>query len=387
MLSDLIYLPVNWIDGMKISRAHFQQTENYFTEQLRDGTAQQLTDYNFGILPAERSLDLAVFCDLNQQISVELNSCKAITPNGSRIQVATQDAVKINASFKDIAGKYGLQTAQSQNLYIIITVNPFERISFGEPPANENPPRHPHTRPDQRLDLVPAEYINSIQLANSLVIGKITYQNGELLFDKEFIPSCTAVNSMPVLLDWYIKFRQLLETWEQYCIRIIQKINSKTQAQQPNALATNIQHLSEKILEQLVLQKLPFQWFIHKSAPIYMCALLLQNIQYVFTVLKCYAEKDREELLNYFTEWTEIQAGSFDNQTLRVLQIQYNHYDTGQTLSEIMGIYDFYIQLFQKLAQLEFIGKRKGQNIFVIEQQVPSPNSTEKPNSRWSPLS
>lgn len=387
MPSDLIYLPVNWIDGMKISRSHFQQTENYFTEQSRDCTAQQLTDFNFGILPAERSLDLAVFCDFNQQINVDLNSCKAITPNGSRIQVSASDAVKINTGFKDLAGKYGLQTAQSQNLYIIITVDPFQRVPFGEPQANENPPRHPHTRPGYKMDLVPAEYINSIQLASSLVIGKITYQNGELLYDTHFIPSCTAVNSMPALLDWYIKFRQLLESWEQYCVRIIQKINSKAQAQQPNVLANNIQRLSEKILEQLVLQKLPFQWTVHKSAPIYMCTLLLQNIQYVYTILKCFSEKDREEMLNYFTEWTELQAGGFDNQTLRVLQIQYNHYDTGQTLNEIMGIYDLYTQLFQKLAQLEFIGKRKGQNIFVIEQQVSSPNSTEKPNNRWSPLS
>lgn len=385
MLSDLIHLPVNWIDGMKISRTHFEQTEDHFNEQLRDSRAQSLTEYNFGILPSERSLDLAVFCDLNLQISIELNACKALTPNGSRVQVLSRETEALHINFKDIASKFGLQTSQPQQLFIILTIDPFQRVPFGEALMNENPARHPNTRPDTRLHLVPAEFINTVQLANSLVIGKILFQNGELVFMKEFIPACTAVNSLPAMLDWYIRFRQLLETWEQYCIRIIQKINSKVQAQQPTALSENIQKLSEKILEQLILQKIPFQWIIPKSAPIHLCAALLQNIHYINAVLKCYAEKDREEMLNYFAEWTDTQAGSIENLTQHALQLQYNHYDPVAILNEIGQVYDAYIRLFQRLSQLEFIGKRKGQNIFVIEQEVKQP--TEKPNSRWSPLS
>jgi len=378
MPMDQVPLPVNWIDGMKISKAHFLQTENYLHDQLREGAVQQLTDFNFGMLPAERSLELAVFCDLNQQVSVELNSCKAVTPNGSRIQVGMQDAVRLQVNFKDIANKYALQTAVSQNLYVAVTVNPFQRIPCGEPPAHESPPRHPYTRPDVRLDLLPAAHINSDQLGSSLIIGKITYQNGELLFIKEFIPSCAVVSSLPSLLGWYVKFRQLLENWEQSCVRIIQKINSRLQAQQPNALSENIFKLSEKTLEHLIRQKTVFQWVMHKSPPIQMCAALVGNIQYVHTVLKCFAEKDREEMVNYFSEWTDVQAGTFENQALRALQLQYNHYDIAQVLGEIEQVYDTFIQLFFKLSQLEFIGKRKGQNVFVIEQEVP--------NSRWSPL-
>jgi hypothetical protein len=387
MLSDMIHLPVNWVDGMKISRAHFEQTEDYFNEQLRDGRAQTLTEHTFGILPSERSLDLAVFCDYNQQISIELNACKALTPNGTRIQVLGKEVPNINVNFKEIATRYGLQTSQSQLLSIIIMIDPFQRVPFGEALINENPPRHPNTRPGTRLELVPAEFINTIQPANSLVIGKILYQNGELLFLKDFIPACTSVNSLPAMLDWYIRFRQMLENWEQSCIKIIQKINPKVQAQQPNALAENIRLLSEKMLAQLVLQKMHFQWIIPKSAPVHLCVALLQHIQFINAILKCYPEKDREELLNYFAEWTDTQAGAMDNQTQQVLQLQYNHYDPVAALNEIGQLYEAYIRLFQRLSQLEFIGKRKGQNIFVIEQEVKQPNNAEKPSNRWSPLS
>jgi hypothetical protein len=392
MVSDLQYLPVNWIDGMKISRKHFEETERYVQEQLRDVSAQRLADFEFGILPSEKPLDLTVFCDFNQHINIELTGCTAITPNGTRIHVHSKDPIKVTSHFKEIAGKFGLQTSQTQNLYIVLSINPFERIPTGEPLMNESPPRNPYSHPEIKLDIIPAEHINPVHLPGSLVIGKISYQNGELLYQKDFVPSCTAINSLPSLVEWYGKFRQQLENWEQYCIRIVQKTNSKTQTQQSNTLALSIQKLSEKILEQLVMQKLYYQWMVGKSAPIYLCGLLLKNIHYIHAVLQCYPEKDREEMLNYFAEWTDVQAGMIENQTLRALQLQYNHYDLQFVLGEISQVYQTFLQIFQKLSQLDFIGKKKGQNIFVIEQQVKEtkptpPPSSEKPNTRWSPLS
>jgi hypothetical protein len=392
MLPDLSRLPVNWIDGMKISRKHFEETEQYMQEQFRDLGAQRLKSFDFGILPAEKSLDLNVFCDYNQQIRVELNACKAVTPDGTRIQVLPGEPAQLNTNFKEITSRFGLQTSQSQNLYLLLSILPHQRIATGEPLMDENPPRHPHTRAEIKLDLVPAEQINSTKLSASLVIGKITYQNGELLYQKEFIPSCSAMNSHPLLEEWYNRFRLTLENWEQYCLKIVQKTNSKTQTQQPNSLAASIQRLSEKMLERLVADKVVFQWIIPSEAPIFFCAMLLKNIHYIHAALQCYSEKEREEMLNYFAEWTDVQAGTIENQTTRALQLQYNHYDVQSVLFEINQIYNAFIQIFLKLSQLDFIGKRKGQNIFVIEQQVKetkpaTPPPPEKPGSRWSPLS
>ncbi|MBS1948755.1 MAG: hypothetical protein JST47_13410 [Bacteroidetes bacterium] len=391
MLGDLNYLPVNWVDGMKISRLHFDQSGQYLHEQLRDVAARNLTPYNFGILPAEHAFEINVFCDFSQQINIELNTCKAITPNGCRIQLLPAEPVKLNTNFKEIAKKFNLQTSQSQSLLIIVTVNLFERVPVGEPLMNENPPRHPFTKADLKLDLIPAEQVNQSQLQASLVIGKIVYQNGELLHHKEYIPASCSIASLPALEEWHRLFRQQLESWEQYCTRIIQKINSKTQSQQQTTLSISILKLSENMLKQLASQKLYNQWIIGQAAPVNMFVFLLSNIQFINTLLVCYPEKEREEMLNYFAEWTDVQAGSIDLATAKSLQLQYNHFDIQQVFSEINQIHQLYIQIFQKLSMLDFIGKKKGQNIFVIEQEVketkPQNPPQEKPNSRWSPLS
>lgn len=391
MPGDLNHWPVNWIDGMKISRKHLEETGQYLEERVRDAAALRMTGYNFGILPAEGSLDLSVFCDTGLKIQIELNSCKAITPDGSRIQILPDAPLKVVANFKDIITRSGLPMAQSHTLFIVLSINPFQRLPTGDPHTEENPPRHPYTKPDCRIDLFLSDELDTDQLADSLVIGRIAFQQGELQVQKDFIPACTVMNGLPALTGWYQKFRQALESWEQYCMKIVQKINSKPPTQQTNVLAGSIQKLSEKMLEQLVKQKIQYQWILGKSAPIHLCVSLLENLQYLETIQQCFAEKDREEMLNYIAEWTESQAGTIENQTRRVLQITYSHYDVAQTLGEIFQAYQSCIQIFQKLSQLEFIGKKKGQGIFVIEQEVKEnkpiqPNPVQKPGGRWSPL-
>ena len=391
MPGDLNHLPVNWIDGMKISRKHFEQTGLYTEARIRDMVALQLTDYNFGILPSPQSLEMTISVDSNLLIQIELNSCKAITPDGSVILVLPEDSLKIKTNYKDILSKSGLALSPAQQLYVILSTDIFRRLPAGEPLMEENPPRHPYTKPEIGINIFPAELLDPGKLMNGLLIGKIIYQNGELIVQKDFVPSCTSMNSLSVLTGWFTKFRQALETWEQYCLKIVQKINSKVQSQQPNVLANSIRKLSEKMLEQLVRQKTYIQWIGSKSAPIHLCASLLENIQYIHTVLQCYAEKDREEMLNYFAEWTDAQAGTLENQTLSVLQLSYSHYEISTVLNEIYQSYLTYIQIFQKLSQLEFIGKKKGQGIFVIEQEVketkaPAANPVQKPGGRWSPL-
>ncbi len=388
MPGEMSYLPVNWIDGMKISRTHFEATGLYTESIARDVAALGINGFNYGILPLKPAFDLRVSCDFNQQINVILAACQAVTPGGFRISVAGEEPVTASANFKEIAGRYNLTTAQTRQLLLVLSVNPFKRNPAGEPLMEETPPRHPFTRPDIRLDLVPAETLLPAQLGGSLVIGRIDYQNGELQIQKEFIPACTAVESLPALTAWFKTFRDLLDNWEQYCVRIIQKINSRTQTAQPNLLANNILKLSEKMLEQLVRQKISFQWTFAQQPPVFFCSALMENIYYAQAAQQFYGEKDREEMLNYFAEWTDTAPGALEKQTAQLFGLTYHHNDIAGTLTMIHQTYQSYVLIFLKLSQLDFIGKKKGQNIFVIEQEVKpvNPPPTPKQNSRWSPL-
>jgi hypothetical protein len=378
------HLAVHWIDGMKISRQHFEETQNHLEESIQDGNALQLTDYQFGILPTANSLEYKAFFDTQQkQVKIDLHACNAITPNGTRVQVVPEDGLQAELDLGEMLSPPG----ETQQLFIFVNIDPFKRIAIGEPKTNENPPRSPFTKPDIQISVVPSTQIQTNSLSSQIIIGAIDYANGKLARRQQFLPPCTSVSSLPDMLEWYHKFQGYLNALEQNCYKIIQKVNAK--AKQQNALGLNVQKLSERLLAQLVGQKTHFRWVSIKSAPIFLGELLLRNIELIYATLQCYTEKDKEELLNYFGEWTNLPAGALEQQTIQVQQINYDHYDVEGIFSSIDQIYTAYGQVFEKLAQLDFIGKRKGQGVFVMEEKVkenkPSPSPNKKA-ARWSPL-
>src|SRR6187455_2837546 len=107
MLPELKYLPVNWVDGMKISDSHFKQLELAFADAVRDAYAAGLTKYNFGLLPPapdqRSSFDLHVNIDSARLIKATLTECRAVTPGGARIELVRNNSVeklKLDASYK-----------------------------------------------------------------------------------------------------------------------------------------------------------------------------------------------------------------------------------------------------------------------------------------------
>jgi hypothetical protein len=387
MLSEFNHMSVNWVDGMKISRKHFQQTDDHVAELVQDATAVQVTSFSFGILPGDRSLGMEVQCDFSQQISVELGHCNAVTPNGSRIVVTPSYNIKKVTHFKEIADKYALQLANAQTLYILVSVNPHNRVPMGEPSPDENPPRHPYTRPEINLDILPSEQIKTLYLGNILIVGKIVYNNGELIYQREFIPPCSATESLAIVKDWYNRFRQNMDSLETSSYKIIEKIKNKGQV---NNLTTCIGQLAERIAFQVAGIRTAWRWLIPAAPPVYMCEALMRILNTVNATLLSYSSTDREEVLNYFNEWTDLQQGNIERQTAQALQVQYDHYNLQHVVSTINQAFSMYQQIFEKMVSLEYIGKHKGESKIYIEQKVEIQQTVtqeKKPEkSRWSPL-
>jgi len=397
MFVDLMHLPVNWVDGMKVSRAHLEDSGRYLEDRLRDIMSLQAGADQFGILPAPGSLDLSIVIQSGGWVNADLYSCKAVAPNGSRIQVLPDDAVKTSVAFDELARNYQLQTSAPQQLMVVITTDVVRRVPWGAPAAGENPPRHPFTKASVSLDIIPAGQLNTSQLSNSLIVGKLWYRNGEIQQDTNFIPPCTAVRSLHSLSAWHIQYLKLLEEWESCCIAIIRKTEAKTNtssnsAGQSNSLTASIQKFCSGILLQLVNGKFFLRYILPASAPVRMAAPLMDNIFLVNALLQCYPEKEREEMLGYAEERTDTQAGAFEKLTQGALGIEYDHHDIYTCLNAIRDVYQHYVLVFRKLAQLDIIGRRKGQQIFVIEQEMKenrppaSGPQASKPGGRWSPL-
>ncbi|MER3498859.1 MAG: hypothetical protein C4308_09625 [Chitinophagaceae bacterium] len=380
-------MPVNWVDGMKISRRHFQQQDGFTNEAIQDALAVQINPFNFGILPAEHALKMEVQCDFSQQIFVQVTHCNAVTPNGSRIYIIPSFDINTVTHFKEIAEQYGLQLAQPQTLLILLSVNPFDRVPYGEPAVDENPPRHPFTRPNTKLDILPVDQIKTLYLGNILVIGKISYINGELIYQREYIPPCASISSLPIVKEWYNRFQNSLNSIEHSCFKIIEKIRAKGQT---NVLTNGIGKIVDKFAYEIANTKTYFRWLVPYAPPVHMCEVLSRLLHLLNATLLTFSPSDKEEVINYFSEWTDMVQGNIERQLNQALQAPYEHYDLQKTFGTIFQAYSTYQQIFEKLVQLEYIGKHKGDSKIYIEQKVEMPSVTGvKPAekaSKWSPL-
>ncbi|MBD2701058.1 hypothetical protein IC229_10465 [Spirosoma sp. BT702] len=382
-IPDLTYLPVNWIDGMKIARRHFTEWENFMHDQLRDSNSLGLSRFRYGILPAEGALDMQVQCDFNQQIRVHLRSCRGITPHGGRIDYHNPaEGITCTTSFAALAETYGLQTGKPQTFDVVLTVDPFKRVPAGEPVLTETPPRHPYTRPNYQLNVVPSGQVRPGELNYQLIIGRVRYGNGEVQQDTDYLPACTSIHSLPKLQQWYQQFGKHLESLETNAYKILQKSKERDLK---NPLQNSTLLMAERLAFTLGDISTRYSWIIPYEPPIQMMELLMRPVQAIRVVMTMLSGREREEFVGYISEWADLTPGALEAQLNATLQLPYEHTELTKLLTEVEMLYRTLSNVFYKLAQLDFIGKRKGQNVFIIEHEVKE-TPPEKPRSRWSPL-
>lgn len=381
-------MAVNWVDGMKISRQHFIETDHYHTDQVRRAGAALLTPLNYGLLlPKDGSdpLEIQVLGDAGNQIRVKLNRCQAISPDGSMLDLEETDDLRLDTSLSGILEQYRLPMTQNLEIYIVLSVGMFERQPTGTPPESEIPVRHPYTLPLYRVSLVPSELINIDQWGGpGLIIGKLAYSNSELRVLHDFVPASCTVRSHKNLREWHSRWTGYLNDIEMYSFRILQKIKTKSQK---STLSDSVQMMVERLVSTMTIVNIGFQRLAPFEPPVQMVTSMCQTAQAVRVSLECLTDREKEELLGYLAEWADDSPGSIEKQLLAVIQAPYNHNDILPCLRVIDSFYSMWTALFLKLSQLEFIGKRKGQQVFIIESPVHEPPvQPEKTKSRWSPL-
>jgi hypothetical protein len=386
MPSEIKHFPVNWVDGMKISKSHLLSFQHSIDDQIRDSISTSHTSLNFGLLPhGKNSNDLQVNVDQAGNIHITLKTCIGISQNGSRIQILEDMPLSLHIPSNELLSGNNISFSDEALFYVAVTVNPFKRVPFGNPLENELPPRNPYTNPEYSLDLLLSTQVNLNQIDSStLIVGKLSYKKGEFKHHQEFIPACTTLLCHPNFIEFYNAAGDALVQIERSCFLILQKIRLKDQK---TPLSTSIYMLSERLGFDISAELLQFKAIIPTQAPVYLFVLLLRIPNIISTILTLLTPKEREELLTYLGEWTNLSAGNLETRTNDFLiNYAYNHNDPLLALSPIYEYLKMISELFSILSQLEFIGKRKGQSVFIVEHDVAKEN-TEKTKSRWSPLS
>lgn len=357
MLPQLKHFPVNWIDGMKISKSHFLQQERALNDQIRDVAGIQLNSYSYGLLPQSSStktpLDIQVNSDHSGYIRVRVAECRAITPGGVRIEI-TQHTQPVEASLQ-------IQEMQAQAYELILVADPFSRVPIGQPSPDETPLRQPNTNTNYRLEILPHPQTHQPEYSiYQLSIGRLRVDGEVVKLSEHYMPPCMQVSSLPRMLAIYNRLLQQLGHAEIATTDVIQKMLSK-----PNT--TNIDNAILVVAQQTMTYLAngidTFRLRYSQQPPLLMVEYFVRWARAISLTLNTLLRKDREDLLNYIHAWFELTPREFESLLRNLLTLEYSHDESQEALTKVENFSDKMVKLFQKLGEMQhsrdFVEKQK----------------------------
>ncbi|KPH14407.1 hypothetical protein [Chryseobacterium sp. ERMR1:04] len=378
MIQPLKHFAVNWVDGMKVSQKHLNDQDDFLIDTIRDSNSLAITTYNYGLLPIPAEFtDKTIFDVQNtatNDVQLVIKHCSAVTLAGYRVELADR---KVNV--KSLAKSRTEETPDGE-YYILISVNPFDKVPFGEVDPEEIPPRHPSTQPNHLIELVAVATLNSSYSGgNYLIAGKVDLKGNIAQIDSNFIPPCTSIQSHPALVEYYSSFGKSIGNLQQYAFKIIQKTSHKNQN---TALAQNVKYLCSTMVTIFGDMYFQFRNITPGQPPIFMVESFAKLALHLYNATQVLVPAELEEMLNYSLEWSEIAPHTLLNQLSLVAETNYEHHRCGEPLRDINLMLRSLETIFSKLSELEYIGQRK-ENIIVNEQEV---SSNSNPKRGWSVL-
>ncbi len=380
MIQPVKYNAVNWVDGMKISQKHFIDQENFVIDAIRDSGSQQINSFNYGLLPIATGVTnkniFEVYNTATSDVQLVINQCNAITPAGYRI--ALHD---LTVNIKSLM--HGMSSGENLKdgiYYILISVNPFDKVPFGDVDSEETPPRHPNTQAKHHIELLPESSVNHHHTSgNYLLIGRVMIQNNIAKADENFIPPCTSIHSHPTLLDRYNVFAKTMGNLQQYALKIIQKASFKNQN---TVLANNVKALCTTLINHSATTYFQYRNIVPQLSPVYFVDLFARQALLLFNITQTLPAQELEEMLNYSFEWSDVSPHLLLSQLSAVGEINYSHSQCGSYMVYIKNLLISLETIFEKLSSLEYIGQKK-ENIIVNEQEV---QKVSKEKRGWSIL-
>lgn len=365
MIQPVKHLAVNWVDGMKILEKHFTEHDNFIIDSIRDSNSLWINSFNYGLLPQssrneENNALFDIYNTATDDVQLIIRNCSAITAAGFRVEVrGYKTNVKSLLKSKTSISK--------EDYYILISVNPYEKVPYGDIDPDEKPPRHPYCVPQYHIDLMQTLMFNESQTnGNCLIIGKVTFDGDIVRADEDFIPPCVNIYSLPKLMYYYDNFAKMMGNIQKYAINIIQK---SAKSGQNSVLANNIKLMCNAVVNHIANVYFSYRNCIPEKSPIYMTEIFAQMALHLYNTTQSIAAAELEEMLNYTYEWSDIAPHNLLNQLSVVAEINYNHNSCGSYMANIELLLKYLDVTFKKLSELDYIGQRK-ENIIVNEQEI-----------------
>jgi hypothetical protein len=366
------YNPVNWIDGMKINKDHFIAQENALRAALHDAASINLSPLRYGVLPplAGENDTFNVKLSLDNQNALRVSTiwCRAVTMGGIYIDISpatiiqTDDGQKTSPTLLQF-----IPVKDELSYWVLLTVNPFERVPAGNPDPFEMPPRFPDAVAGYRVMVISNnQYKQYINHPYALVIGKLIQKGNAIEVEKDFIPPAYTVSAHPDLVSLHGEIDRFLSSMERRCLQISQKIHKKNQQ---NDLSQLVSFLCDRILLTIGPALTDLRWMNMYEPPVKLFIPVLSLARVIKNTIDLYQGSGKEELMNYLSEWCDLNPGDMENMLNNISALQYDHNNVNHLVQKISEFITTMSKLFETLSNLEFIGKRKDTGIFIKEEQ------------------
>ncbi|WP_394749142.1 hypothetical protein [Spongiimicrobium salis] len=365
MIEDLKNFKINWIDGMKISKEHFQNLQDYAANRSKDVSSVHMHRHGYGLLAAYLSEphEFAVNIDAHKSLKISIKKLRAITPNGNRIAITEQTpAVKQELIVEEFADK------KLEEGYVLLNLDVENPIAFGEQDPKEIPPRHPFLTDGHYFTFANAQQLAKSDLGgNQIPIAKIIKDGNALITDTAYIPPATTLGAHSSLIDFYNETESFLKMAERNAILIVQKIMTK---QSDNPIADAMHIVVDKIYAYLAQQITMVKWEEYHLHPKKLMAVLVSFARLFKGSVDVSSPQNKEELFNYFGEWTDLKGGDYEKLFTDIINLEYAHLDINQNIQALSAFMNTIDRLFTILTQVDYIGKRRDMGIFVNENKV-----------------
>ncbi len=364
---------------MKINKDHFIAQDNAMQDALSDALSLGLSPVRYGVVPAsaagEDTFDVKIALDNQNTLKVTVLSLQAITPGGVRIQVPALPSADTEAG---LSTAFPFAASGSEAVYwVALTVQPFDRRPSGNPDPGENPPRYPFVQPGYQVQVVSeSQYPQYARNPFALIIGKVTVNGNTIRVEEDYIPPCISISASPDLMGLHAELDQFLAGLELRCSQIVQKIFKKSQQ---NDLSELAMFLCDRIMLFIGQALTEMRWNQVYEPPAKMFSTIMSLARVMKNTIDLRTGSGKEELMNYLSEWCELNQGELESMLSSLAGMRYDHNDINSNIMPVIRFAKITGKLFESLSNLEFIGKRKESGIFVKEEHNYNQNAANNP--------
>jgi len=327
-MSDMSLYSVNWQDGMLVTQQHLRDQEKYFESLIR-WQAMHVGDF-YGLVKKSRSGKPALSLNLllsGHRLTVEVDRCQAITPDGHYIEVTESSEKKVKSSADVSEGI----------VPVFIGVEDGRKAQVGNPDPGEEIPRIPFLSYDyvvhvgEKPNLSEGQYIK---------IAELKVGEGEATLSEGYYPPCVSLHADERLSQKANEFKNRLEKLIVLSSQAYMSMAAEpASSSQRTSLQTEFKDTVGHFVQHLAASHDQLVSGMNASHPLFLVIHFKRLFRVFSTLLNLHPGLKDYINERFFVKQTSSDIGRYMSAIDAFLLSEYNHNDVGGHVAAIDGLF------------------------------------------------